>query len=127
MKNKTHIISQTENGIVTIETNVPIEDIREFLDNYCKDNAEKKKESLSVIDYIKEKHPLMYKSGMETGTLDEDFVGAIGVLAETLEETVYEVVDDLVELMNSGFEGLLTASEATVIAMQMYRERCGKK
>lgn len=129
---KVTIINELENGFEVIETNVPIDAIKDFLDEYCAANVpedSEEEEESDIVSYIKEEYPEFYEVGKENGIFDESFDGAIGLMAREMELSEEEVIDHLLGVVQAdGLMGLLgvhLASEALALAKVRWMKENG--
>ena len=129
---KVTIINELENGLELIETNVPINAIKDFLDGY--DAANKPKDSKEedksdIISYIKKKYPKFYEGCKEGGILDKSFDGAIGLMAQKMEISKEDVVDKILNVAQAdgpmGVIGAHVAAEALAIAKVRWMKENG--
>ena len=129
---KVTIINELENGLELIETNVPINAIKDFLDGY--DAANKPKDSKEedksdIVSYIKEKYPKFYEVCKENGILDKSFDGAIGLMAQEMKISKEDVVDKILNVVQA--DGLIkvigahVAAEALAIATVRWMKENG--
>lgn len=128
---KVTIINELENGLELIETNVPINAIKDFLDGY--DAANKPKDSKEedksdIVSYIKKKYPKFYEVCKEGEILDK-IDGAIGLMAQEMEISKEDVVDKILNVVQAdglmGVIGAHVAAEALAIATVRWMKENG--
>lgn len=122
------IINQLEDGFEVIRTNVPFEEIKNFVAEHETKAETEEDEDYSIIDYIKKEHPDFYESGNAKGVFDEAFVGGIGILAEEFDKTEEEVIDMICDVINADGPlmramGTVIAAKAVAIAQKKWIER----
>lgn len=126
---KVTIINELENGLELIETNVPINAIKDFLDEYGAANKpkdSKEEDKSDIVSYIKKKYPKFYEGCKEGGILDKSFDGAIGLMAQEMEISKEDVIDKLLDVAQAdglmGVIGAHLAAEALAIATVRWRK-----
>lgn len=129
---KVTIINELENGLELIETNVPINAIKDFLDGYGaanKPKASKEEDKSDIVSYIKKKYPKFYEGCKEGGILDKSFDGAIGLMAQEMEISKEDVIDKILNVAQAdGLMGVLgahLAAEALALATVRWRKENG--
>ena len=129
---KVTIINELENGLELIETNVPINAIKDFLDGYGAANKpkdSKEEDKSDIVSYIKKKYPKFYEVCKENGILDKSFDGAIGLMAQEMKISKEDVVDKILNVVQAdglmGVIGAHVAAEALAIATVRWMKENG--
>lgn len=123
------IINQNENEFEVIQTTIPFEKIREFIQQNAKELADEdfEEEETDIVEYIKKEYPAFYDVCKKRGTFDEALVGGIGMLAKDLGKTEKEAIDMVLDVVNMdgefGVLGAIVAAETLFLSRQKWIEQ----
>jgi len=120
---KTYIMQVTESGCKMIETDVPFEDIEEFIDERvsCEEDSE---DELSEDDFVNQaerymatEYPKIYDATIEAGTYDDDFFRGVENLCRILNVDTERYIDELcAAIINKDYQ--------TAASMSLFARYC---